>query len=218
MLEYIKYAIKRPMDALHKLSDIGEITTWGSLLTETFMQQRYTPLYNIIKPNTTVIDIGAFRGVTAVYFAMNLNVIEVIAIEPSASFDIMIKFTNKFKKIKAMKCGVSEIQGDGIMNDNSFSRQYGNKNYGKAISLNELIKGKTNVVIKCDCEGNERNIFTKNADLTNVYAIEMQWHDTEEEMIKILKSKGFTVKVLERQKGIITYKSVGYILAYREED
>ena len=63
------------------------------------------------------------------------------------------------------------------------------------ITLNSILKNKENVVIKSDCEGAEGAIFN-DADLSNVYAIQLEYHNCKKEISTILESKGFKVEDL----------------------
>jgi len=63
------------------------------------------------------------------------------------------------------------------------------------ISLNDILKGKSNVLLKCDIEGGELEVFTEDTDLSNVNRIAMEYHlGCGKDMAVLLERKGFKVK------------------------
>jgi len=84
----------------------------------------------------------------------------------------------------------------------------------KCITLNDALKSLKNVAIKCDCEGAEHKIFTKDADLSNVYVIEMEYHTGLQKLLTVLKNKGFKVK-LSKQYYDKYAGYMGYLYAWK---
>ncbi len=158
-------------------------------LKEVFIEQAYSRLYLSIKPNTIVLDIGANIGDTAIYFAMNPNVKKVYAYEPvPTTYEAAKENVGKTpfsKKIILKNTGIvrngriahmkSEFFRDTNVGEELSEAESTNGKKIRLLSLNEVLKGKKKVVIKCDIEGGEAKIF-KNADLSNVYAIELEYH------------------------------------------
>ena len=142
------------------------------LLSSTFMEQQYFWLYSRIRPGTTLIDIGANIGDTAIYFAMNPNVRRVMGYEPVS--------------------GLFKEAGKNI----------GSSPYGKRIRLineamtpsllGDALRGLQRVAIKCDCEGAEATMFD-DADLSQVYAMQIEYHNCLSKVRDTLRKKGFRV-------------------------
>ncbi|MDE1865191.1 MAG: FkbM family methyltransferase [Candidatus Micrarchaeota archaeon] len=186
------------------------------VLDEIFVRQIYGKLYLAIKPNSVVLDIGAGMGETAIYFAMNPNVRRVFSYEPIQrtyqEAKRVISASPFRSKITLVNTGVvgsgrvarvnQEYQGHLWT---KLSEAEGTKGTRmRLLSLNEILKGKRDVAIKCDCEGYEAEIF-KTADLSRVYAIQLEYHNCKETVKRDLISKGFGVTDLDpgRKQGII---------------
>jgi len=170
------------------LFNIREFNTFR----ETFRDQQYKWLYNRIKPNTTLLDIGAALGDTAIYFAMHPNVRKVI------SFECDIEQYRKAKE---------------NINRASFDKKI--KLYHSTVNSLEWILNiaESPIAIKCDIEGDEYKIFTDDLDLHKVYVIMMEYHYMPERLIKILKSEGFKIKYTKPRK--IQGYETGFIYAER---
>ena len=74
--------MRNPRLALDTLITARQKIKFYSHLNEIFFNQPYYWLWSQAKPHTTLIDIGAFIGDTATYFAMNSNIDKIIAYEP----------------------------------------------------------------------------------------------------------------------------------------
>lgn len=192
---------------------------------EVFIEQQYLWLLNQFRPHTTVLDIGAHLGDTAAYFAASKDVDNVFGYEPVPIFAheaLLNKNLSPFRdKIKIINKAVTH---DG--KSRAIPSNYGGFNFlslpldrrGQQIdslTLAEILEGNIygaispnlrslkNVAIKSDCEGAEK-FFFKEADLSEVYAIECECHDDVYAYVSsILSKKRFRVtgKVLHHQKG-----------------
>ncbi len=176
----------------------------GLIFKEIFIQQPYLELYEKIRPNTTLIDIGAYFGETAVYFAQNPHVKKIIAYElvPN-SFEKArenIKMSPFEGKIELYNIGLSSTSGTMMLSKSfmgGISAQMDNvpSRGGKRVTITTLPKvlaGLKNVAIKCDAEGVERDLFD-NTDMKNVYAIMIECHNCKKKVSKVLTSKGFKI-------------------------
>ena len=213
-----KIFLKNPNYAIERFNEIDQE---AGQFREIFVEQPYYWLYKKIKPNTTVIDIGANIGDTAIYFAMNNNVKEVIAIEPlPANYDHLIKLIEKSplkNKIKCIKGAVTSKKIEKLIDSRitSTSKNFERLkfNTGEKIdsyTLNEILFGLKNVVIKSDCEGAEKSIFN-NIKLNEVYAMQIEYHNCKNLLKNILEKYGYEIKVSENKSNI--YKEIGYIYA-----
>ena len=176
----------------------------GLIFKEIFIQQPYLELYENLKPNTTLIDIGAYFGETAVYFAQNAHAKRIIAYElvPN-SFEKArenIRMSPFANKIELHNTGLSSTPGNMTLSRSfmgGISAQMDNIPHrgGKHVPITTLPKvlaGLKNVAIKCDAEGVERDLFD-NTDMKNVYAIMVECHNCKKRVSKVLESKGFKV-------------------------
>jgi FkbM family methyltransferase len=177
----------------------------GQTIYETYMKGEYAKLYNAMRPGTTLIDIGANIGDTAIYFAMHQNVRKVLSFEPIPSTyrraAANIKGSPFSDKIKLFNMGIAEKAGKIAMNKelsgtpatriSEIKGAEGTK--VKIVTLNDVLKGKKNVAIKCDCEGCEADIFD-NADLREVYAIQLEYHYCYTKVRDSLRRHGFSIQ------------------------
>lgn len=103
MIEDIKLLLKNPRIAFNTIATTRQKVKFYNHLSEIIFDQPYYWLYSHAKPHTTLIDIGAFIGDTAAYFAMNPNIDKIIAYEPhQETFKILSE------NIKAMPEQVSQ--------------------------------------------------------------------------------------------------------------
>lgn len=178
---------------------------------EIFARQGYLWLLNKLKPGTTVIDIGATVGDTALYFSMSPNVDKVISFEPSpvlyskALYYIALSPDKKkieFNNMAVTSDGKPRTISSGIaQTDFAKNKSKGSGKMINATTLKSLlsklrVKGANRIAIKCDCEGEEARLFD-NVDLKNVYAMQMECHNyCKESLSKKLKEAGFRITTL----------------------
>ena len=174
------------------------LTTLGVLdvlaYREIYRDQAYKRLYNRIKPNTLLLDIGASIGDTAIYFAMHPNTREVWSYEP-----------NKKRHAQALK----NLKRAG------FDKKVKLHNIGLEHLNKVLSVAKEPIAIKCDIEGGEYSIFDKDVDLSKVYAIMMEYHYGIAPIVKNLKAKGFKVDYTKPKQTTLKMHETGYIYANR---
>jgi len=197
---------------------------WNALLAgcyeEIFVMGAYSWLFERLKPKSTVVDIGANIGDTTLYFAMSPNAKRIVAYEPNPeTYRIAREMIGKspYKgKIKIENSAIADRSGaKKVAKVNSGDKEFSYKDAEggggtsiEAITLNDALKNLTKVAIKCDCEGAEATLFDS-ADLSNVYAIQLEYHYCREKVAETLKKKGFRVTSWDEKDG------VGYIGAYR---
>ncbi len=163
----LKTFIRNPKKALEHLR-LMEIEM--SVYKEIFIEEPYLWLYeNITKPDTVVIDVGSCCGETAIYFARNPNVKKVIGYEAERNLweiaEKNVKSSHYSRKIK-------------ILNQ-------------KLMNFKE-VKADGNIAIKCDIEGNEKELFDTfifSGLLHNTYLIQIEFHTEEicNHIVKVLK-------------------------------
>ena len=195
------------------------------------MLDSYRWLVSSIGPGTTAVDIGANIGDTAVYLAMQNNVKRVFAYEPfpytyNRAKNYIKNSPFYSKKIKIINAGISEkhsfmnlIPGFMASDDSELTNSNGGVKV-EVFSINQILEGLDNVIIKCDCEKTEHKIFTEEANFDNVKRIQIEYHLGVKRIPSVLKSKGFNVSIkadktspasIEKPK----YRQRGYICAWR---
>jgi FkbM family methyltransferase len=216
--DYIKRLITNPKQTYERFK-IMEAR--AGRYCEIFEEQAYLWLYEKIKPGTTLIDIGANIGDTAIYFAMNHNVKKIIAYEPfpknyeyakEALSRNPLKNKIELKNVAISASGKTrriskEIEGLGMDYDKTENVDEGISI--KSITLNQALGNLKKVAIKSDCEGAEGTFFD-DANLKNAYALQIEYHWNRDKVIKTLKSKGYKIKFKENP----SEKGVGFIYAW----
>lgn len=225
----VKDGIAKNMSLFHPLRIIQKFETMlqkDASFNETFMEQNYHWLAEQLRPGTTVIDIGANIGDTAIYFAQFREVEKVIAYEPFPyTYSLLLRYVGRCPlkhKIVAKNEAVGEKsstvtvsdeeRSSGSLGINAMESDRGTPI--KVTGLSEALKGKKRVAIKCDCEGAEERLF--NVDLSSVYAVMLEWHGIKarDGAVKALRDGGLKVRA---EKGLANglYGRQGYAYAVR---
>jgi len=218
----IKDLLTEPKLTLSRIRNMRRRAQLSQLLGEIFIRQSYYWLYSNLKKNTTLIDIGANVGDTAIYFAMGPNVRKVFAYEPIPStykealtnledspYKGKIVLFNAAIMERHLEKRISQNQVGGVDSDFAELRNLRKGKVVKALTLADALKGKRNVAIKCDCEGCEHRIFTKGVDLSNVYALRIEVGKEQGDIPELLKDMGFEVSIYHNR-----YR-IGYVCAKR---
>lgn len=173
-------------------------------LYNTFIDQQYEWLCNDLRPLTTAIDIGANIGTTSIYLAMRKEIQKILAYEPypylynqALSNILRSGFTDKITLFNCgigLKSSVVHIPENHAAGIDSPLKDFGKGKKIDIVALNQILKGLHNVVIKCDAEGIEHSIFSEETDLSNVYRIQIEYHNGIQGLDKLLEMKGFGVK------------------------
>ena len=82
--------------------------------------------------------------------------------------------------------------------------------------LKEITKGMENIIIKSDCEGEEHSIFNEEADLDNIYKMQIEYHKGVQALPKILQEKGFRIRI-QKVANTILSGEVGWIYALKQK-
>jgi FkbM family methyltransferase len=188
-------------------------------MDEVFFHQSYYWLYSQARPHTTLIDIGAFIGDTAAYFAMNPNIDRVIAYEPHPkTFKILSDNVRSLPEQAASKIMLQKrpiLDREVYVNNSSVQITGTNKVVAgdssrsiKATTLEHELKGLRNVMIKSDCEGAEYQIFRDVKSLRNVYAMQLEYHKGHAQLQSLFESAGFECRHSNN-------RDIGYLTASR---
>ncbi len=219
-LKDLEFALKRPGLSLRRIGKFREIMADELVLREVFLEQPYNWLVKGLRENTTAIDIGAYKGESSIYLAMQPKIRRVIAYEPMRNAFEEAKehienspYKNKiriYNKAVLNRVRISHTKKGGGTPFSSAS-----KAGADSVTVEDATRGLRNVIIKCDCEGDERLVFGKgSAPLDNVYRVQLEYHDTRAAVASALRSKGFGVRIMDAHKGAY-YKDIGYICASR---
>ena len=197
--------LTHPKLAYARLSELYNIEEKYRTIYDIFINQTYGPLYHALRPGTTFIDIGTNIGDTAIYFAMNPNITRIYSYEPIPNTYLEarknIKKSRFNHKIHLFNYGLGN-KYDSIHIDADYAGTGATKlkdaasAKGKEIKifpLNFVLRNKKNVAIKCDCEGAEEYLFD-DADLSNTYALMLEYHNCKQKVSEVLKRKGFVVR------------------------
>ena len=169
------------------------------------------------------IDIGSFCGESTLYLAREGSIKRIYAYEPFPfNYGIALKniSNSQYKnKIILVNAGVSNHDEIITLPTNSQTMTAKAKRHivGKQIrimDLNHITNNMKNVIIKSDCEGEEHKIFNEEANLDNVYKMQVEYHGGLQNLPKILKEKGFKIKTKKIAKTILSGE-VGWIYAYK---
>ena len=187
---------------------------WYDSLSYIYITNQYSIL-NV--KGAIVIDVGAYVGDSAIYFALK-GAKKVIAIEPNPeAFKEMldnIKFNNMKDKIYPINAGlISKIHSNNLDGNSKCLNVFGgiNEAYGiyyydivaynklgnkcvEAISMAEIIKlipneYLDNVVLKMDCEGCEFDVISNDYEHIKLFReLILEYHNNPTNLIKILEN------------------------------
>jgi hypothetical protein len=191
----LDYLMKNPKEAIKQARTVYARSKKYTILDETFIGQSYYPLVKNLKKETVIIDIGSNIGDTAIYFAQFDKVKKVMAFEQNKL--LFIEGRNNIIKSPF----INKIITFGECN---------------RVQLQNLIKNtKEPIAIKCDIEGNEKELFEGLQLPKNVYAVIMELHDTQKEINSYFKEQCFKVNYKFTNKGVI-FKELGIGLYTRK--
>lgn len=191
---------------------------WDDFLTmdDVFIKLDYKELRDNLKQGTTLIDIGTYNADSAIYFAEDSRVKQVLAFEafPWAyrfalenlklnSIASKIKLYNKAVAGKAgtIRLPTSRSTTGAMLDEFDAPSSNGSADI-ECVTLDSITKGiDAPIAVKSDCEGTEYEIF-RNADLSKVYAIELEFHNTmigqHTELVEQFKARGFKVRIVKQ--------------------
>lgn len=196
------------------------------LADETFYRQVHHWLAEQLKPDTTIIDIGANIGDTAIYFAQFEKVKKVVAYEPLPyAYRLAERYVSQSglsEKIELRNMAISSSRGDiympDMVHDAGFNiHSKSGKVKIKKILLSDALNGLESVAIKSDCEGEERWLFN-DTDLSNVYAAIIEWHGdaARDAAREAFIREGFILKT-SNEGYSKRYGSIGHLHAQRKD-
>lgn len=197
-------------------------TTDFSIFRQIFISKDYD--LNFIFEPETIIDAGAYTGLSTVFFALKYPKCKIISIEPDSDNYLLLEknvknLTNVISLNKALwseSTNLTIIKPDNYHKDSiSVIENYtDSNNVIKSVCIADLIKThdlKKIDILKMDIEGAEFNVFSRNyhwIDLVRVIIIEL--HDYNKEgassaFFKVISNLGFSV--LLRGENLICFRS-----------
>ena len=154
-------------------------TTDAKVFDEIFVEQVYAPCLTILAQTTlprnldrvTLIDLGAYTGLSALFFAQNLPVTQIIAVEPDPANFHQLSANLESAGLSARSTAVHAFAGA----ERAFAQvqDSGNGAWGMRMGpasatgtpvlplaeLAALARTSAPIVLKCDIEGAERQLF-----------------------------------------------------------
>jgi FkbM family methyltransferase len=197
----------------------------SAFIEEVFIRQEYYFLVEALRPDTTVIDIGAAFGETSIYFAQFKDVKKVYGYEPNT-----IAFRHMLEYVKVLPFSEKISPSQVAIMDKDSSIKVGKevivlqeiKSSKKGVeipvcSLATILIDKKNVVIKCDCEGEEYKIFKELSKevLKECYKIQIEFHRGVRDLQEVLSVCGFETKIEFKSDSNFGVNSLGYIYGWR---
>jgi FkbM family methyltransferase len=201
-------------------------------LTEIFIDQSYKWLCQDLIPGTTAIDIGANIGDSTIYLAMQKEITHIKAFEP---------FPNLYNQAvdNIAKAGYGDkvdLHNEGVDKEESildvpksyraniysstggFKRLHYAEGRGiRMVKLDDILNkiNSKHIIIKCDCEGAEHQIFNGKNNLKDVYRIQIEYHNGLRDLQKNLEAQGFkcTTKGIKADKAL---GQCGWVYAWKD--
>jgi hypothetical protein len=166
---------------------------------ELLVMQSYYWFWEKLRRNTTLLDLGANMGDTAMYFGMNKNVKKIISYEPDPHW---IEVCRRTIRKSPFRDRITLI-GEAVVPH----------------TLDKVLAREKNIAIKCDIEGSEHDVFDDSIDLRNVYLMIMEYHFRVGKLPSVLRAKGFKVRATKAEPVKLGFypgpMDVGYIYAWR---
>lgn len=204
---------------------VDDSLEYGVLIEEVFVREVYRSDF----ANKVVIDVGAYKGESAIYFAIN-GAKRVIALEPDEEnykLALMnVKENGLGNKIMLLNRALSPNEGVisfykylRLTNANSIDPNNMVKLDDKivikqveAVTLDQLLMmaGERIGLLKLDCEGCEYSVLNSFSNYDMIDNIIMEYHNGIQNLPSLLKDKGFEVKIEE------TNEKMGILRAYKK--
>jgi FkbM family methyltransferase len=183
-------------------------------LKEVFAEETYKDIFTDIPQGTTLIDIGGYIGDVEVYSKKFPNITHVIVVEPIPEHIEAIKRhcrENNVKSVEIIHGAAAQKKGEINFYIHPNKGQSGFKKQKdevrkikvKLVLFSEIMKKVTTkyVVLKCDCEGAEYELFMESTDkeLKRFHKIVFEYHmDTERLNILLnrLHKAGFSTDII----------------------
>jgi len=201
-------------------SSIDDHLFYIRVIDEIFVQELYKSDFK----NKVVIDVGAYRGESVIYFAIN-GAKRVIALEPDEdSYKLALMNINENLREKDIKNKILLLKkalapNKGVINfyknsSSPFSNSIDPNNIDanekmvmqvETITLDQVIKieGEERIgLLKLDCEGCEYSVLNSFSNYDMIDNIILEYHHGLQNLPSLLKSQGFEVKIVKGDKNL----------------
>ena len=200
---------------------------------EIFVQKVYNPMYMPLKPEATVIDIGANVGIYCLYAAKN-GAKRIYAVEPLSQNISLIKKNFKTNKLTqpiiteaavtnrsgGARLYLADFDSHGLLFNHDYKKKFTKYIFIRSITLTNIIqKNRIKRVdfLKIDCEGGEGEIIysTPAAIWHKIDKVAIEYHNgvskyNNVNIVNRLKKLGYQTKL----KSLDPY--LGYIYAWKQ--
>jgi len=190
-------------------SRIDDILDFTSVINEVFVQE----IYKANVKNKVVIDVGAYRGESAIYFALQ-GAKKVIALEPDEENYILALMNVKEIEDRVVLLNKAIADKEGVINlyRYSYPSDLGSTDPSnmpnvidklivkqvEAITLNQVIEmaGEERIgLLKLDCEGCEYYVLNSFSNFDIIDGIILEYHNDVQNLPSLLKDHGFEIVV-----------------------
>lgn len=208
-------------------------------IVEIFSQKVYESFSEDVDfKNRAVVDIGAFTGDTAIYFALK-GAERVYSYEPAPSYYELAKKNIEANALEN-QCSIFNVavgaeKRSSNLDDSTFQKmfisdtevaEYGPDSIVPMTTLQEIvsINTLTNALLKLDCEGYEYDIIINSSDevLRKFQYIVIEYHYGFKKLKERLRKARFFVKHTHPQKAVVATRpekfrnmKIGYLSAKR---
>ena len=183
---------------------------YGATINEIFVQE----VYKANVQNKVVIDVGAYLGETAIYFALK-GAKKVIAFEPDEeNYRIALKNVNingLADKIMLVNAAVTPAclglvefyKAPETGSSTDYENMYDKDNITsvravKSICLDDIVKEEGRIgLLKLDCEGCEYSVLTLFNYFREVDEIILEYHNGVQNLRNLLSKKGFRTTIIQ---------------------
>ena len=216
---------KNKQKGIKLYSRIDDNFPYSGVIEEIFVREVYKSDF----VNKVVIDAGAYRGESAIYFAMN-GAKKVIALEPDEdSYKLaLMNIKENGLENKVLLLNKALTSNGGVINFYKYlhspymnSTDSNNMSYAddkmiikqvESITLNQIIKtaGERIGLLKLDCEGCEYSVLNSFSDFDMIDNIVLEYHNGIQNLYDLLRDKGYEVKIEK------TNEKAGILRAYKK--
>ncbi|MDE1823212.1 MAG: FkbM family methyltransferase, partial [Candidatus Micrarchaeota archaeon] len=207
-----------------------QLSGTAGIADETFGQKQYRYLMDNRKGMSVVLDIGAYIGDSALWFATFSGIRKVYAYEAHpyaygmAKTNIELNGVNGKIELHNMAVGNEGLirLNDGKSSPSDRLQASADGKLVRIVTLDSILAGisSNRIILKLDCEGSEFEILRKGMDLSKVYLAQLEFHNAvpgkHAEIVGALENSGFNVDVEHRTDTVTGYRDFGFIYAKRE--
>ena len=208
-------------------SRIDDIINFTSVINEVFIQE----IYKANVKNKVVIDVGAYRGESAIYFALQ-GAKKIVALEPDEeNYNLALmnlKENGLGDRVMLLNKAVADKEGVVNLYRYSYPSDLGSTDPSnmpppidklvvkkvEAITLDHVLKlaGEERIgLLKLDCEGCEYSVLNSFSGFDLIESIILEYHNGVQNLPSLLKNHDFKISIEKRDE------KIGIIKAFKED-